>query len=135
MILCPSLKKEELVNGDYSDDQLIYLYDKLNESYRFILNSIDNRIEEMKAIYLANIVKIEYKYNISLNYISLIKKAETCFELIKSINKRNIEFLKWYTELKQILEELKQKEINSKNEGAINEEKKYMIKLKTLLMK
>ena len=89
----------------------------------------------MKAVYLAKIVKIEFKYNKSLNYTSLIKKAEKCFELIKSINKRNIEFLKQYTELTQILEELKQKEINSKNEGVINEEKKHIIKLKILLMK
>ena len=132
-ILCPNLNKNELISGDYSDDQLIYLYDKLNESYRFIKNSVDDRSKEMKAIYLANIVKIEFKYYNSLKYTSLIKKAETSIELIKSTDKRNLDFLKWYTELNQILNELKQKETEFKSEGGTNQEQIVQDKIKNAI--
>ena len=132
-LLCPNLNNKELISGDYSDDQLIYLYDKLNESYRFIKNSVDDRSKEMKAIYLANIVKIEFKYYNSLKYTSLIKKAEDSIQLIKSTDKRNLDLLKWLNELVQILKELKQKETEFKSEGGTNQEQIVQDKIKNTI--
>ena len=43
----------------------------------------------LKAMYLANIVKIEYKMFNSSNYFSLLKMIEECINLKESIPKKN----------------------------------------------
>ena len=75
----------------------------------------------LKAIYLANIVKIEYKMFNSNNYDTLLKMIEDCIKLKVSAPEGCGRNLLWFTEICRIKIEIEQKKLNEKENPKENE--------------
>ena len=86
-------------------ENLLLLIDNYREAYQNIQGLNMNEIE---AIILANIVKIDYRYLNNINYNSLRRLAEQSVVLAKSTG-QNMEKNKWYLEISSILQELRNK--------------------------
>ena len=96
-------------NNNMEREELLILLD----NYRQALQSIQGMNDyESEAIILANIVKINYRYLNNQNYIGLKAMAEKSVSLSQSINNNVLQF-QWYLEIKNILQELREK-VNDK---------------------
>ena len=88
-----------------SRENLLLLIDNYREAYQNIQGLNMNEVE---AIILANIVKIDYIYLNNINYNSLRRLTEQSVALAKSTG-QNMEKYKWYLEISSILQELRNK--------------------------
>ena len=88
-----------------SREDLLLLIDNYREAYQNIQGLNMNEVE---AIILANIVKIDYIYLNNINYNSLRRLTEQSVALAKSTG-QNMEKYKWYLEISSILQELRNK--------------------------
>ena len=104
-------------------EELLILLDNYRESLQ-ILKDINDF--ESKAIILANIVKINYKYLNNENFGELKKWAEESIEFAKQSENKNVKKSLWFSEINDIFEELKKKseEKEKKEDNIIKEENK-----------
>ena len=86
-----------------SREDLLLLIDNYREAYHNIQGL---NLNEIEAIILANIVKIDFIYLNNINYNSLRRLAEQSVALAKFTGK-NMEKYKWYLEISSILQDLR----------------------------
>ena len=88
---CKSFSKDILIREDEfnTEEEKLNILDKFKEALAFLKNPRRSIDKLLKAMYLANIVKIEYKMFNSTNYFSLLKMIEECINLKESIPKKN----------------------------------------------
>ena len=97
------------------EDQLDIL-DRFKEALRLISNPQNRDDKLLKAIYLANIIKIEYKIFKSNNYDALLKMIESSIELKLQVPKSCITTdLGWFDEICKYKLEIEEKIENTKN--------------------
>jgi len=84
-----SFSKDILIREDEftNEEDKLDILDKFKEALAFLKNAQKSNDKLLKAKYLANIVKIEYKMFNSNNYFSLLKMIEECINLQESIPK------------------------------------------------
>ena len=104
-------------------EELLILLDNYRESLK-ILEDINDF--ESKAIILANIVKINYKYLNNENFGKLKKWAQESIDFAKQSENKNAKNSSWYIEINEIVEELtkKNEEKEKKEDNIIKEENK-----------
>ena len=99
---CKSFSTHNLIEEDEFktyEDQLDIL-DRFKEALRFLPNPESRDDKLLKAIYLANIVKIEYKIFKSNNYDALLKMIESSIELKLQVPKSCITTdLGWFDQI------------------------------------
>ena len=80
---CKSFSKGELIKEDdfKTEEEKINILDRFKDALKYLKFSDKRADKLLKAIYLANIVKIEYKIFNSTNYDSLLKNANESIEL------------------------------------------------------
>ena len=116
-------------NNNLSKEMLLFLLDNFRSALQNI-EGINN--SESEAIYLANIVKINYIYLKNDNYKQLKNYADQSINLVK-YNNKNIETKDWFKEISNILDELnkkiieKQKKENEDFEESLKKEKKEIL--------
>ena len=115
---CKSFSNHNLIEEDEFttyEDQLDIL-DRFKEALRLLPNPDTRDDKLLKAIYLANIVKIEYKIFKSNNYDALLKMIESSIELKLQVPKSCIttdlgwfdEICKYKIEIEEIKETIKE---------------------------
>ena len=84
---CSSFSKDILIKEDEftTEEKKLYILDKFKEALAFLKNPTKSSDKLLKAIYLSNIVKIEYKMFNSNNYFSLLKMIEEIEEIEEGI--------------------------------------------------
>ena len=84
---CESFSKDILIKEEEfpEEEKKLDILDKFKEALVFLKNPTKSSDKLLKAIYIANIVKIEYKMFNSNNYFSLLKMIEECINLKESI--------------------------------------------------
>ena len=104
-------------------EELLILLDNYRESLQ-ILRDINDF--ESKAIILANIVKISYKYLNNENFSDLKKWAEESIDFAKQSENKNVKNSSWYLEINGLFEELtkKNEEKEKKEDNQIKIENK-----------
>ena len=87
---CKSFSKDILIREDEftTEDEKLNILDKFKEALAFLKNPRRSIDKLLKAMYLANIAKIEYKMFNSSNYFSLLKMIEECINLKESIPRK-----------------------------------------------
>ena len=155
---CESFSKDILIKEEEfpEEEKKLDILDKFKEALVFLKNPTKSSDKLLKAIYIANIVKIEYKMFNSNNYFSLLKMIEECINLKESIPekkenyehdysltpKENNESNKsiknpfsgpaWYKEICEIKSEIEQKKEKAKNNPK-EQENKIKEELKDIL--
>ena len=109
---CKSFSNHNLIDeNEFTtfEDQLDIL-DRFKEALRLIPNPDSRDDKLLKAIYLANIVKIEYKIFKSNNYDALLKMIENSIELKLQVPKSCITTdLEWFAEISKYKLEIEEK--------------------------
>jgi hypothetical protein len=114
---CKSFSKDILIKEeDYkTEEEKLDILDRFKDALLYLSNPQKRADKLLKAIYLANIVKIEYKIFNSNNYDTLIKMIDDCINLKVDIPKgccaQNLE---WFNEICNIKTEIEQKQILKK---------------------
>ena len=92
---CSSFSKDILIKEEEftTEEKKLYILDKFKEALAFLKNPTKSSDKLLKAIYLANIVKIEYKMFNSNNYFSLLKMIEEIEEIEEGINLKESKFI------------------------------------------
>ena len=93
------------IEENVTRENMLILMDNIREAFHNIQGLVESEIE---AKLLANIVKIDYIYLKSVNYNGLRRLAEQSVALAKSTN-QNVEKYKWYIEISQMLQDLRNK--------------------------
>ena len=133
---CKSFSKYNLIKEDeYStDEQRIDILDRFKEALRYLKNPRKRADKLLKAIYLANIIKTEYKMFKSNNYDILLKMIEECIDLKVEVPEGcGTPDLDWFDEIcdyKNEIEEKQKKLIENpkEDEKKIKDELKEKIK-------
>jgi len=132
---CKSFSKDILIKEeDYqTDEEKLDILDRFKDALLFLKNPQKRADKLLKAIYLANIVKIEFKMFNSNNYDTLIKMIEDCINLKLSVPEGCISpNLDWFNEICNIKTEIEQKQLIQK-ENPKEVEKKIKEKLNDVL--
>ena len=132
---CSSFSKYNLIKEDeYStDEQKIDILDRFKEALRYLKNPIKRADKLLKAIYLANIIKIEYKMFKSNNYDILLKMIEECIRLkIEVPEGCDTPDLEWFDEICDYKNEIEEKQKKLK-ENPKEEDKKIKDDLKKII--
>ena len=132
---CSSFSKYNLIKEDeYStDEQKIDILDRFKEALRYLKNPIKRADKLLKAIYLANIIKIEYKMFKSNNYDILLKMIEECIRLkIEVPEGCDTPDLEWLDEICDYKNEIEEKQKKVK-ENPKEEDKKIKDDLKEII--
>ena len=132
---CKSFSKNNLIREDEftNDDQKLDILDRFKEALKLLEFSKKREEILLKAIYLANIIKIEYKMFNSNSYDSLLKMIEDCLELKLKVSQGCMATnLEWFDEIYkyklEIEQKLKYKKENPKvEENMLKEELKQFI--------
>ena len=109
---CKSFSRQNLIKEDEftNDEQKIDILDRFKDALRLLENPKKKEDKLLKAIYLANIVKIEYKFFKSNDYDTLLKMIESCIELKLQVpygcDTTNMD---WFTEICQYKTEIEEK--------------------------
>ena len=92
---CSSFSKDILIKEDEftTEEKKLYILDKFKEALAFLKNPTKSSDKLLKAIYLANIVKIEFKMFNSNNYFSLLKMIEEIEEIEEVIKLKESKFI------------------------------------------
>ena len=132
---CVSFSKDILIREDEfsTKEKKIDILDRFKDALSFLKNPHKRADKLLKAIYLANIVKIEYKMFNSNNYEALLKMIEACINLKLDVPQgcgrgNNDPQLAWFKEICDI-----KLEIESKNPDDIDVVKNIKEKLKNIL--
>ena len=113
----PSYIKNKLIDEKElkNKDQALDLLDKFKEALRYIINSNNKKDNLLKAIYYANIIKIEYKILQSIDYDSLLKMIEECISLKNSSDDKSTPY--WFNEIIKYKIQIEEKNENSRDEN------------------
>ena len=105
------IKEDEFTN----DEQRLDILDRFKEALNFLNNSKKREDRLLKAIYLANIIKIEFKIFHSNNYNTLLEMIEDCIKLkLASPKGCNTNTLEWFDELCKIKLEIEKEKKKKK---------------------
>ena len=132
---CQSFSENNLIKEDEftNDEQKLDILDRFKEAELLLKDSNKREDKLLKAIYLANIIKIEYKMFNSNDYDTLLKMIEKCINLKVQVPKGCInDTLQWFNEICNYKLEIEQKletlKVNPKvEEKDIKEELKDII--------
>ena len=110
---CKSFSKNKLIDEkDFTnDEQILHISDKFREGLRYLKDSNSQEQHLLKAIYYANIIKIEYIMLKSDDYETLLKMIDSCIkekELGKESNSDN--GLYWFKEIMKYKKEIEEKQ-------------------------
>jgi hypothetical protein len=128
---CKSFSKDILIKEeDYqTEEEKLDILDRFKDALLFLKNPQKRADKLLKAIYLANIVKIEYKMFNSNNYDTLIKMIDDCINLKVDVPEGcGTPNLEWFNEICNIKTEIEQKQLIEK-ENPKEVEKKIKEKL------
>ena len=80
---CKSFSEDILIKEDEfkTEEEKIDILDRFKDGLSFLKQPKKKADKLLKAIYLANIVKIEYKFFNATNYDTLLKMIEDCIQL------------------------------------------------------
>ena len=136
---CESFSKDILIREDEftTEEKRIDILDRFKDALSFLKNPRKRADKLLKAIYLANIVKIEYKMFNSNNYDALLKMIDDCISFKLDVPQGcgvNTEApqLLWFKEICDIKQEIEQKQAEAKlnpkqEENKIKENLKYTL--------
>ena len=136
---CKSFSRDRLIdeNEFHTSEEMLDILDRFKEALR-LLNEYENeKVEDklLKAIYLGNIIKIEYKIFKSNNYDALLKMIECCINLkLKCPKGCERSDLSWFDEICKYKIEIEDK-INNALENPKEEEKKIKEDSKEIIEK
>jgi hypothetical protein len=114
---CKSFSKDILIKEeDYkTEEEKLDILDRFKGALLYLENPQKREDKLLKAIYLANIVKIEYKMFNSNNYDTLIKMIDDCINLkVDAPEGCCAQNLKWFNEICDIKTEIEQKLVIAK---------------------
>ena len=109
---CKSFSNNNLIKEDEftNDEQKLDILDRFKEAQLLLKDSKKREDKLLKAIYLANIIKIEYKMFNSNDYDTLLKMIEDCINLKVQVPKGCInDTLEWFNEICKYKLEIEQK--------------------------
>ena len=118
-IYSENFAKNKLIdeNEFLDEEQKLNILDKFKEALSYLQNPKKREEKLLKSIYLANIIKIEYKFFESNDYDILLKMIEDCIKLKLSVPQGcESPDLGWFNEIcdykSEIEEKIKQKKEN-----------------------
>jgi hypothetical protein len=114
---CKSFSKDILIKEeDYqTEEEKLDILDRFKDALLYLKNPQKRADKLLKAIYLANIVKIEYKMFNSNNYDTLLKMIEDCINLkVLAPEGCCTPNLEWFDEICKIKTEIEQKQLIAK---------------------
>jgi len=123
---CKSFSKDILIKEeDYkTEEEKLDILDRFKGALLYLKNPQKREDKLLKAIYLANIVKIEYKMFNSNNYDTLIKMIDDCINLKVDVPEGCCaQNLKWFNEICDIKTEIEQKIVIAKEKPKEEERK------------
>ena len=136
---CTSFSKDILIKEDEftTEEKKLDILDRFKDALAFLKNPHKRADKLLKAIYLANIAKIEYKMFNSNNYDALLKMIEDCISLKLDVPRGCGEQteepqLLWFKEICDIKLEIEKKQAQAKINPK-EEENKIKEELKTSL--
>ena len=136
---CTSFSKDILIKEDEftTEEKKLDILDRFKDALAFLKNPHKRADKLLKAIYLANIAKIEYKMFNSNNYDALLKMIEDCISLKLDVPRGCGEQteepqLLWFKEICDIKLEIEKKQAQAKINPK-EEENKIKEELKTTL--
>ena len=135
---CISFSKDILIKEDEfpTEEKRIDILDRFKDALAFLKNPHKRADKLLKAIYLANIAKIEYKMFNSNNYDALLKMIDDCINLKIDVPRgcggSDEPQLLWFKEICEIKLEIEQKKEQAKKnpkeeENKIKEGLKYIL--------
>ena len=134
---CSSFSKDILIkeNEYTTEEEKIDILDRFKDALSFVKEPKKRADKLLKAIYLANIVKIEYKMFNSNNYDTLLKMIDDCVQLKVEVPQGcGAPDLLWFNEICDIKVEIEEKKKKAK-ENPKDEEKQIKKGLKEILEK
>ena len=134
---CKSFSKDILIKEDEfkTEEEKIDILDRFKDGLSFLKEPKKRADKLLKAIYIANIVKIEYKMFNSNNYDTLLKMIEDCVQLKVQVPEGcEAQNLDWFDEICDIKTEIEEKQKNAKKNPK-NEEQQIKKGLKEILDK
>ena len=123
---CKSFSRDILIKEDEfkTEEEKIDILDRFKDALAFVKEPKKRADKLLKAIYLANIVKIEYKLFNSNNYDTLLKMIEDCVQLKVQVPQGcGTPELGWFDELCEIKLEIKEKQRKAKENPKEAEQK------------
>jgi tetratricopeptide (TPR) repeat protein len=126
---CKSFSKDILIKEEeyHTEEEKLDILDRFKDALTYVKEPKKRADKLLKAIYLANIVKIEFKMFNSNSFDTLLKMIEDCVQLKVQVPEGcGAMDLEWFTEICEIKEEIleKQKEAKEKPKEAENKIKK-----------
>ena len=115
---CESFSRDILIKEDElkNEEEKIDILDRFKDALSYLKEPRKRADKLLKAIYLANIVKIEFKMFNSNNYDTLLKMAKDCIELKLQVPEGcGAPDLEWFNEICDIKNEIEEKKRNAKN--------------------
>ena len=132
---CKSFSRDILIKEDEfeTEEEKIDILDRFKDALAFVNEPKKRADKLLKAIYLANIVKIEYKMFNSNNYDTLLKMIDDCVKLKVQVPQGcGTPELEWFDEICNIKIEIEEKQKKAK-ENPKDAEKKIKNELKDIL--
>ena len=127
---CASFSKDILIKEDEftTEEKKLDILDRFKDALAFLKNPKKRADKLLKAIYLANIAKIEYKMFNSNNYDALLKMIEDCISLKLDVpqgcgEQTEEQQLLWFKEICDIKLEIEKKKDEAKNNPKEQENK------------
>ena len=114
---CKSFSKDKLIKEEEfkTEEEKLDILDRFKDALTFIKTTKKRADKLLKAIYLANIVKIEYKFFNSNNYDTLLKMIEDCEKLKLQVPEGCCAMdLDWFNEIMKIKIEIEEKKNKTK---------------------
>ena len=127
---CESFSKDILIREEEfpTEEKKIDILDRFKDALSFLKETKKRADKLLKSIYLANIVKIEYKMFNSNNYDALLRMIEECIDLKVRVphgcgyKEEAPQFL-WFKEICDIKLEIEAKKIQAKKNPKVQENK------------
>ena len=110
---CKNFSKDELIGEEEfaTEEEKLDILDRFKEALSYLGTPFKKQDKLLKAIYLANIVKIEFKMFKSNNYDTLLKMIEDSISLKLTVPEGcGTPNLKWFDEICKIKVEISEKE-------------------------
>ena len=114
---CKSFSKDILIkeNEFQTEEEKLDILDRFKDAIAYVQNPSKRADKLLKAIYLANIVKIEFKMFNSNNYDTLLKMIDDCIKLkIQAPQGCGAPDLEWFDEICTIKNEIEEKKKKAK---------------------
>ena len=114
---CESFSRDILIKEDElkNEEEKIDILDRFKDALSYLKEPRKRADKLLKAIYLANIVKIEFKMFNSNNYDTLLKMTKDCIELKLQVPEGcGAPDLEWFDEICNINNEIEEKKRNLK---------------------